>query len=230
MKKILLIPGLLCDEKLWQPLLQHIRNQYNFINIDIAHGSSIEKLAAEIAKEKDAILIGFSLGARIALHAYSLAPENFQALILISSAPGELTDSTKQHFLSYIEKISTGKFEEYLQADFKQDISEKNKSNLILKENLLSMMRRLGPDIALKQLNMLLQFKGNFSNLNYVTCPTLLIQGEDDKSINQNRLIQIHKEISRSLLIKITDAAHYIPLENPLELANAIDEWLEYHI
>jgi len=227
MKKIVLIPGLLCDSTLWQPMLEYFQTQYHYKNISIGQDNSIEELAVEISKNKEVILIGFSLGARIALHSYFLAPQNVNALILISSAPGQLSETTKQHFLSYINKIITGKFEDYLEADFEQDISEKNKSNQVLKNDLLNMMRKQGPEVALRQLTMLLQHNKIFDNLHTVHCPTLLIRGEDDKSINRKRQEQIQQEIPLAKLITIANAAHYIPLENPKELAEIIEAFLE---
>lgn len=64
----------------------------------------------------------------------------------------------------HIEQIALGNFEEFVQVDFTHDVADINKQRV--KDKLLAMMHRQGPEIAINRLNIVLQFKGDFSNLN----------------------------------------------------------------
>ncbi|MBX3710012.1 MAG: alpha/beta hydrolase [Gammaproteobacteria bacterium] len=228
MTNLILIPGLLSNKTLWEPVLQAFKNNYSSEIIDVASCKSIEELSQSICKKinKEIVLIGFSLGAWVALNTYSILPHYCKALILISSAPGCLTTETQQHFLTYLQQISSGNFEEFIKNDYEKDISESNKNNQELKNTLMSMMKNHGSKIAINQLNAMLTFKSDFSNLSYVHCPTLLIRGIDDQSINIKRQEEILNEIKDASLAIIPNSAHYIPLENPKAIASIMEDWL----
>lgn len=231
MPKLILIPGLMCDEMLWQPMLQEFKNNYLAEIMSIDSCSEIEKFSQAVSKNirEDIVLIGFSMGAWIALSLFCHLENYCKGLVLISSAPGYLKQTTKDHLLNYIQLISSGHFEAYINSDYEQDISSVNKDNQNIKINLLNMMRREGPDVAIRQLNAILRCNNNFSYLNQIRCPTLLIRGADDRSINIARQEQMLSETSKSELSIIPKAAHYVPIENPQAVASLIEGWLLKH-
>jgi len=227
-QELVFIPGLLSDEAFWQPTLEKLNVQHKTRIVDVSKLSSIEGAAGDLWKqvEGDAILVGFSLGAWVALAAYKLFPERCRGLVLISSAPGSLTEKTRRHFQQYIEQIESGQFEDFLAADFALDVADENQSNDALKERFFKMMRAQGPRIGISQLNAMLQFKGDFSNLRRVKCPTILVRGERDMSLNVKRQEQMREEIPMCELVVVSRAAHYVPIENPRDFAENLDGWL----
>lgn len=231
MTKLILIPGLMCDEMLWKPMLQEFENNYLAEIMSINSCSEIEKFSQTVSHNisEDIVLIGFSMGAWIALSLFYHLENYCKGLVLISSAPGYLKQTTKDHLLNYIHLISSGHFEAYINSDYDQDISAVNKDNQNIKINLLNMMRRQGAGVAIRQLNAILECNNYFSYLNQIRCPTLLIRGADDKSINIARQEHMLREIPQAELSIIPKAAHYIPLENPKSITSVIDEWLLKH-
>jgi|GEM_PF-2146019 len=230
--KIVFIPGLLCNARLWQPLIKLLPSSYDTQIINLGKGSTLEEFAQNLLLQLNtrAILVGFSLGAWVALQAYSLAPNCCQALVFIASAPGSLTLTTRQRFIAYREMLTTGKFEAFIEADLAQDVAAVNQAELSLKQTLATMMQEQGPVIGSQQLNSLIQFQANFTNLSHIDCPTLLLRGAEDKSVNIERQNAILNEISRAKLQIISNAAHYIPLENTIETAQVLKEWLESQV
>lgn len=228
MTKFVFIPGLMCDATLWQPAFQEFKNNYHSEIVSINSCSEIQQFSHMLSQNirENVVLIGFSMGAWIALSLFYDLKNYSKGLVLISSAPGSLKQTTKDHLLSYIQLISSGHFEEYIHSDYEQDISAVNKDNQGLKTNLLNMMRRQGAEVAIRQLNALIECKNKFNYLKEIDCPTLLIRGADDKSINIARQEQMLLEISNAELSIIPNAAHYIPLENPRAMVSVLDEWL----
>lgn len=228
MTKLLLIPGLLCDERLWQPVLSAFKKPFNSQIIDVASCEKIEELSQAVCRniQEEVVLVGFSLGAWVALSVYSSLPKYCKALILISSAPGSLTPATRHYFSKSIKQLSSGSFEEFMNADFELDVSPSNQGDPKIRKSFMDMMRNQGPEVAIKQLNSMLRFTGDFRNLSHVHCPTLLIRGIDDKSVNVQRQEQMLREISQSELVIIPNSAHYVPLENPKTTASTIENWI----
>lgn len=125
----------------------------------------------------------------------------------------------------FIPGLLGGNFDEFIKTDYEHDASIKNKHNQELKSTLMGMMKKHGSQVAINQLNAMLMYKGNFNNLSYVECPTLLIRGSDDKSINIKRQEEILNEINNAKLAIIPNSAHYIPLENPNAISSVIENW-----
>ncbi len=215
------IPGILCDDTLWADTIKHLPGQHHYNIFDISSCESIEQLAGSLAQTVSSkiILVGFSFGARVALKTYPLISQYCAGLALVSSAPGKLSEKTREHFYSYINQIQTNQFEEYIMADYEHDIAAINKNNSYIKNTLLNMMRQQGPNIAIKQLHALLKNEESYGCLSAVHCPTLLIHGDLDRSINIDRLNTIQKTIPNAEKVIIPNSAHYVPLENPKALA-----------
>lgn len=184
MTNLIFIPGLLCDQTLYQPVISAFKRNYAIQIADVSSFESIEDLASAICKNisKEVVLVGFSFGAWVALHAYSMLQQYCQGLILISSAPGNLTEATKQRFSHYINEITSGHFDAFINEDYEQDISAKNKMNANLKNVFMTMMNKQGQQVAIKQLKAMLEFKNVFKKYGDIACPTLLMRGEDDQS------------------------------------------------
>lgn len=225
--RIIFVPGVLGNADLWKPTLQRLNGKYDCQVFDITNGETIEELSNDLKNSfcGPVILVGLSFGARVALHAYSLLRDRCHRLILISSAPGNLTESTRKLFITYIHQIESGQFEKFIQADYEHDVADINK-NCQLKNTLTSMMRTQGPNSAIKHFNAMLNSTINFSELELVECPTLLIRGDCDHSINVQRQEQICHKIPNAELAVIPEAGHYIPLERPVAMLEIIQQWL----
>jgi pimeloyl-ACP methyl ester carboxylesterase len=227
MRKIIFIPGLLGNAHFWNPIIKKLSPDYQCQVLDISRGDSIEEWAQRVwdKTEDEAILVGFSLGAWIACYAALLSPNRCRGIVLISSAPGSLREPIRALFESYTQQIQSGQFEAFLEDDFSQDVAPMNQGNVLLKERFMSMAQKQSKDTAISQLKSMIQFKG-FKDLSYIKCPTLLLRGAYDKSVNITRQEEMLKEISMTELGIVPDAAHYIPLENPGVTLQSIRDWL----
>ena len=85
MKKLLFIPGLLCEASLLQSLIDALPKEYIYLKIDISNSATIEELAQMLWQQVDGevSLVGFSLGAWIALQAYLLSTQRCCCAVLV---------------------------------------------------------------------------------------------------------------------------------------------------
>jgi pimeloyl-ACP methyl ester carboxylesterase len=101
MKTYVLVHGFACDHTDWQHQIEHLQKHHKVLSPDLrGHGAtpgtaddvSIENFGADVAKllEKhdlrDAVLVGHSMGCRVALQAAMNAPDRVGALALIDGS------------------------------------------------------------------------------------------------------------------------------------------------
>jgi pimeloyl-ACP methyl ester carboxylesterase len=60
-----------------------------------------------------------------------------------------------------------------------------------------------------------------------ITLPTLLIRGEDSGLVSPSHVRRMHRKIRGSVLKEIPHAYHHVPLDNPVDTAAAIIEFVE---
>lgn len=216
-----LIPGLLCNETLFESVinLSNQRSNWHIACIDnLQSYHEMAKLILANAPPKFN-LAGFSLGGWIALEIMRLAPERVQKLYLISTTYGTLLPETEKSMHQAIEKIKQGKFELYIEESLKFYLAPANANNLVLKTKLLDMMRQVGPEVAIRQLTCLITQKLSFAHINSIQCPTWIIRGAEDVRISIEMHQKLHMMIPGSKLVVIKNAGHFLPLEQPAELA-----------
>jgi len=100
-----------------------------------------------------------------------------------------------------------------------------------------STMTKLMPTSAFKKLGLvkknMVALNKSFMNLvdfdqkvKHISCPTLVLCGENDREIFKKAADYLVKNISNSQFALIKDAEHQVNTENPKELALKIDEFL----
>lgn len=108
-KKLHLIPGTMCNEKLWSKMLPYLHDSLELVYLDIPQEKKFDELAEHFAIElgNDALnLIGFSLGGYIATYFSMLYPNRIEKLFVISNSPTSLSvEETNQRsaILEYVE-------------------------------------------------------------------------------------------------------------------------------
>lgn len=83
--KIVFLPGLLCDSTVWQKQIEYFTPDYNVETFEFSHFSSIQDMAKKVISDliKPVILVGHSMGARVALEVFRLAPQLVSKIALI---------------------------------------------------------------------------------------------------------------------------------------------------
>ncbi len=172
------------------------------------------------------ILMGYSLGGRLALHALCQKPSLWQAAIIISAHPG-LTQSYLKEERLKSDRVWAKRFEEEPweqliaswdnQAVFSQDCFlpsryEKHYERLQLAKQLRSFS--LGQQDDLRE------------QIAALTMPVLWVVGEkDQKFCEVARTVKLTHPLSKQVTIK--QAGHRLMWTQPLELKQTIESFLE---
>ena len=186
---------------------------------------SLPQCAEEIAASmKTGILVGYSMGARMALHVALLHPELVTQLVLISGTPGLKTDFERatriendNELADRIENIGTPAFiDEWLAlpifSGLSDEINQRNDRLRNTPQGLADSLRCAGTGTQEPQ----------WSNLQQLSMPVHLIVGELDEKFTAIAR-EMKPLISTSELTVVENAGHTVHLENPTTTGQLLD-------
>ncbi len=226
MATIVLIPGLLCDETVWKPLLTKLRGAVSVA--DLSSQDSLTQMAEDLLRDHpgELIVAGHSMGARVAMEMARLAPERITRLALLD---------TGIHPLKAGEKAKRDEIVEFAHANGMKALAERwlpgmvhapNRENQTLMQSLTDMVLAKDPDLHQRQITALVNRVDASAYLASISCPVMLMVGEQD----QWSPIAQHEDMLRLLpnarLEIIADAGHFAPVEQPEKVARLLAEFL----
>jgi pimeloyl-ACP methyl ester carboxylesterase len=225
---LVLIPGLLCDERLWAGQTHALSDIASCLTPDVTAYESIERMADAVLSRvpEQFALAGFSMGGCVALEIVARAPQRVRQLALLSTNAAGILPQVRDHYQRSIADIEVGGFEKYLLDAFPRYVATERAHDPVLWRDFSTMGRDLGAAVAMRQMRALLDYPGFSGGLGTILCPTALICGEQD----QRTPVAAHRvmagQIRRSELSVINGAGHYTPLERPSAVADALRQWL----
>ncbi|MHB1206227.1 MAG: alpha/beta fold hydrolase [Rhodospirillaceae bacterium] len=225
--KVLLLPGLMCDARIWAP--QVALDPARIIAVDGYGGAdSIAGMARRVlAAAPDTFAVaGHSMGARVALELYRMAPERIERLALIDTGvhgprPGE---AEKRHAL-----LDLGRREgidRLLDVWLPPMVAAARRTDAALLDALRAMCRAAGVDTYAAQIRALLGRPEAVSLLSRITCPTLVAVGRQDEWSPLVQHQEIAAAIPSSTLEVFEDCGHMSPAEAPAQVNAALARWL----
>jgi 2-succinyl-6-hydroxy-2,4-cyclohexadiene-1-carboxylate synthase len=186
---------------------------------------SLPQCAEEIATYmKTGVLVGYSMGARMALHVALLYPELVTQLVLISGTPGLKTDFERatriendNELADRIENIGTPAFiDEWLAlpifSGLSDEINQRNDRLRNTPQGLADSLRFAGTGTQESQ----------WSNLHQLSIPVHLIVGEFDEKFTSIAR-EMNSLISSSELTVVENAGHTVHLESPTTTGQLLD-------
>jgi len=172
-------------------------------------------------KRQDLVLVGFTLGACIALRYGLDYPDEVKALVLMTVAmrPKERPRSAVELRLKAAEDAET--YQKWLDL---------NRHNMMfidpdLRERLVECHRKVGPMSQYRDFCVIDQFDVR-DRIHTLKPPLLLIRGADDPGSPPEYEMEIHRAVPGSQYLKLNQAGHFPMAEKPAEFNRAIDDFL----
>jgi len=225
---LLLIPGLLCNARLWGSQTQVLADTNCIYIPDLSEHGSISAMAEDVlhrAPEQFA-LAGFSMGGCIAFEIVARAPTRVSRLALLSTNAGGLLPRVQQHLKQAISDIEAGGFETYLAAAFPLYVASHNAGDHALWTVFSDMAKDLGPAVGVRQMRALLNYAGFRGNLADITCPTTFICGREDQRTPVSVHMGMSELIPKAKVAVVEQAGHFTPLEEPDKVGALLREWI----
>jgi pimeloyl-ACP methyl ester carboxylesterase len=233
MEPLVLLPGLLCDQAVWQGQIEALRDVADCTCMNWGHLDSIPAMAErvlQLAPERFS-LAGHSMGGRVAFQVVRLAPQRVARLALFNTGvdakpPGEAgeTEERKRRALLQIakERGMRAMALEWLPGMMKPG----RMSDAALVESIVTMIARKTPEIYEAQMLALLGRPDAKPVLPTIGCPTLLLSGREDGWSPPARHEEMAATIPHSRVVIVPDSGHMAPMEQPAAVSAAMREWL----
>jgi pimeloyl-ACP methyl ester carboxylesterase len=228
MISLVLIPGVLCDERLFAHQIADLGSYATISVANITQQNSVEEMARAVlaAAPERFCLAGFSLGSQVALEIMQIAGDRVERLALLSATHGGLLPASEAAFRKALEPIEHGGFQQYLDDVFPRYFTERDAQNPDLKRIFMDMAHAVGQEAGLRQMRALLGLRAPFQNLDRIRCRTFIIGGAEDHRTTYEAHQILAQEIAGSKLVKIDDSAHFTTLEQPAVVSEALLRWL----
>jgi hypothetical protein len=158
----------------------------------------------------------------VAMEVLAKAQSRVTRLALLSTNPGGILPQVRSHYLSVIEGIEAGKFDAYLADAFPRYVAPDRAGDEALWKTYRDMAKRLGPEVGVRQMRALLDYKGFGAQLSTITCPLALIFGREDRRTPVDAM----GNVGGATVCVIEKAGHFTPLEQPEAVSAALRAWL----
>lgn len=224
---LFVLPGLLCDARLFSEQLKFFPGS-SCLNGFYNGAASINEMAqfALSRMPQTVSLLGHSMGARIALEVWRLAPERVERLALASTGvhPVRADEPAKRYALRDLgrERGILALVDSWLPPM----LGMHAQSNIPLVERLRTMCIDAGLATYEAQIKALITRPEAEALLGLIECPTWIMAGSDDVWSPPGQHRAIASKIRGCTLRIFPQAGHMLPAEKPQEFNNALAEWL----
>lgn len=230
MTPLVLVPGLLCDERLWRHQVEGLADLAGRVLVpDVTGQDSVAGMARSIleAAPERFSLAGLSMGGYVSLEVVRQAPDRVEALALLDTSARPDTPEQTEARLDLIELARNGRFEEVWRLLLPKIVHPDRVEEPEIRSAVREMAHAVGPEGFERQERAIIGRPDSRGDLPGISCPVFVLCGKDD-ALTPPRL---HEELADGIpgasLRQIDNCGHLSTLERPEAVTSAMREWLE---
>lgn len=228
LKQLVLVPGLLCDRRLFLPQIGALSQDYDIHVAETREDETIEAMASRLLAEVkgDFAIVGLSMGGYVVLDALRQAADRITHFALMdTNAHGDLPAATEKR-LQAMRLAEQGHFENVIDTFVSNVFSPKTVARPGCGDVLRAMAHDMGVDIFLKQQGAIMARADATARLKGYHQPSLVLCGIEDALSPP----AVHAEMARNLPNAdyhcLTHCGHMATLERPVAVIDAMRTWL----
>ncbi len=223
-----LLPGLLCDRTVWEPQIAALASM---ADMRVAELKGLDSFVAMARKTLDETsgpisIAGHSMGGRVALEMWRLAPERIERLALLDTGAHPAGPSEEGPRMKLVRLAREQGMDALVRAWLPPMIHPDRWDEAALMEPLADMIRRATPDEFEGQQRAGLNRPDARGYLPRIACPTLIVCGRQDAWSPLERHEEMAREIPGSVLATVEDCGHMVTVERPEAVNEAMAAWL----
>ncbi len=223
---LLLLPGTLCNGRLFEPLLRKLGNPPAEIG-DMTGARSARELAGKLlaGAPPRVSLLGFSLGGIVAMEMVAQAPERIERLALLSTTPRPdppANAQTRRDAVARARRLGIGS---YVDDNWERFVAPARLEDADLRVSIARMAREVGLNAFADQTEVAIDRADSRPRLISIRVPTLVLAGTHEQVCP----LDAHREISGAIetaWFVTVDAGHFAILERPIDVARHVRAWL----
>jgi pimeloyl-ACP methyl ester carboxylesterase len=231
---LVLIPGLMCDQEIWAAQCDALCHWgIAFRIVEHGMGDSLADMAARILALEPGPLtvVGHSMGGRVALEIARLAGARLRGLALLDTgfrplAPGEAGAREVDVRMRLLAQATSDGIRAMAATWVQGMVHPDRLQDRAFIETILDMFERHSAAQFGAQIKALIERPDASSVLPTISCPTLLLCGEQDQWSNPEQHYEMAQRIPGSHFTCVPHCGHMTPLEQPAALNAALRSWL----
>ncbi len=226
-QKIFILPGLMCNEKLWSAIYETLDSELELVHTPIPRGDSLDEITDALLNlfpEEKIMLAGFSLGGYLASYFTARYPERVKKLLVISNSPCELRACDIRQRQETLRWLDTNTYKG-ISREKAASFTDHEKHNVHVINTIIEMDADLGDPVFKEQLRCTTERTDLADALSKLTMPVTFFYSTDDPLVNKDWIGKLIKTSESFIAIPIPGSGHMLPLEKPTELARQIEAW-----
>jgi len=251
---LIIMHGLYGSSDNWVSIARELMTNFSVYIIDMRnHGASphlpdhnyqvMTNDLIEFMNENEiysSIILGHSMGGKVAMFFTAMNPERVKKLVIVDISPrsynlekGDNQVTHHEQILDGLSSINLANIENRVQVD---DALAQTIESQRIRQFLLKNLRRnrdgsyhwkINIDVLKQNLpSVLIGLEDEKEELNIYSNPTLFIKGENSDYINTTDEKMIKEYFSKSKIITINNASHWVHAEKPDEFIKAVKEFV----
>lgn len=225
---LILLPGLLCDETVWQPQIAAFGSDWQIQVVELRGYNSFDTMAEAVLEQAPPrfALAGHSMGGRVALEVFRQAPERVDRLALLSAGVHPVLEGEAEKRQQLIALAWREGIEALARQWIPPTLHPAKRQDQALVEQMIAMWCRSTPEIHEGQITAALNRRDARPLLASIRCPTLVLGGVDDSWASAASQQDIAAAIPGSRLALIPECGHMVTMEQPEAVNAHLRDWL----
>lgn len=225
---LVLVPGHLCNDVLWEHQAAGLRDIARPVVADVTLDDSMAGMAARLLRNAPPrfSLAGLSMGGMVCMEVMRQAPERVERLALLDTNPGSDSRERAAQRRRMVERFEAGEVDTLVQEFLELVVPPSRLRESALIDPMRAMMKKVAEKAFPAQVAALIARQDSRPDMPGYDLPVRLICGRDD----QLTPLAFHEEmaglISGADLTVIDDCAHMSTMERPDAVNRALREWL----
>ena len=229
MTPLVLIPGLMCDARLFAPTIAAFSPSHDLVLANITEHDTMQTLASEFLKTAPPTfaLCGLSMGGIVAMEIVRQAPHRVARLALLDTNPRAESPEMQQQRTAQMQAVKDGRLTEIMREELKPRYLAESEKRQDLLTLCMDMAHNLGSQIFLRQSQALMTRPDQTETLRNADTPALILCGREDALCPVSRHEMMASLLANATLEIIDGAGHLPTLEQPDKTNAALARWLE---
>lgn len=228
MTPLVLLPGMMCDARLWAPQMAALGRRA-VLHAPITEHDTVADLAAAVlaAAPPRFALAGLSMGGIVAMEIVRQAAGRVERLALLdTNARAELPE-VRAARLPQIEAARAGRLGEIMRDELKPNYLADTAGKPAILDLCMAMAQALGPDVFVRQSRALAARPDQQQALAAYRGPALVLMGAEDRLCPRDRHELLHRLLAGSRFAIVPESGHLPTLEQPERTTAELVRWLE---
>jgi pimeloyl-ACP methyl ester carboxylesterase len=229
MTPLVLLPGMMCDARMFGPQIGALSAAYTLHLPPMTKAETMQALAAEILTHAPPrfALAGLSMGGIVAMNILAQAPDRVTKIALMDTNPLAEAPDMQARREPQIARVLAGGLDAVMRDEMKPPYLADSPQRTEILDLCMTMARCLGPDVFARQSRALASRPDQTATLAAFKGPALVLMGEHDILCPKPRHDLMHALMPQSRLAVIAGAGHLPTLEKPDETTAELLRWLE---